>query len=99
LVGRYAFVCAREDARGRLALKIRDGLAHVVPREQPLGARLDEAPHERPVLVQRRATVGAVLLERKGEIGPGLEILVEGGERSEAEAAQRVVEVWRAHRN
>jgi hypothetical protein len=93
LVGRHSLVRTREDPRRRLALKVRDRMPYVVASEQPLGARLDEAAHERPVFVQRRPTVRTVLLECEGEIGSGLEILVERRERSEAEAAQRVVEV------
>ena len=85
-------MCAREDARGRLALQVRDGFAHVVARVEPVGVGLDEAAHERAVLVERRATVVAVLLERERQIGA-----VERRERTEAEAAQRVVEMRRAH--
>ena len=51
LVGRVALVCAREDSRGGLALQIVDCLAHVVAREEAVGMRLDEAAHERAVLV------------------------------------------------
>jgi hypothetical protein len=40
-----------------------------------------------------------VLLEGEGKIGAGVEIPVERGERSEAKAAERVVEVRRTHRN
>ena len=86
-------MCTREDPRRRLALKIGNRLAHVLAREQPLRARLDEAADKRPVLVQRRSPVGAVLFESEREVRPCFEILVERGERSEAEAAQRVVEV------
>src|SRR6185437_15584275 len=61
---------------------------------QPVGVRLDEAAHERPVLVQGRTPVRTVLLERKRKVDA-----VPGGERAEAEPAQRVVEVRRKHRN
>ena len=68
-------MCAREDPRRGLALQIGDRLAHVVAREEPVDARLDEAAHERAVLVERRPSVRAVLLEREGQVGAGVEIL------------------------
>src|SRR5439155_20323030 len=71
----------------------------VIPRVQPFRARLDEAAHERPILVERRPPVGAVLLEREREVDAGVEVAVERGERAEAEPAQRVVEKGRTHRN
>ena len=92
LVRCVALVCAREDARRGLALQIRDCFAHVVARVEPVGMRLDEAAHERPVLVQRRTAVVAVLLERERQVGA-----VERREGSKAEPAQRVVEMRRAH--
>ena len=49
---------------------------------------LDEAAHERPVLVERRPAARRVLLERERQLGPALD-----RERREAEAAQRLVEV------
>ena len=86
-----------EDPCRRLAQQIGDGVLHVDPREQPLGARLDEAAHERAVLVERRPAVRAVLLEGEREIDAVVELAREHGERAEAEAAESVVEVRRAH--
>ena len=60
----------REDPRRRLAQQVGDGVLDVDPLEQPLGARLDEAAHERAVLVERRPAVRAVLLEGEGEVAP-----------------------------
>jgi hypothetical protein len=40
-----------------------------------------------------------MLLERERKVGAAVQILVEEGERAEAEPAQRVVEQRRAHRN
>ena len=88
-----------EDPRRRLALQVAHRLADVVPGEEPVGASLDEAPNERPVLVERGTSVGSVLLERERQIGAGVEILVERGERAEAEVPKGVVEMRRAHRN
>ena len=87
----------REDARRRLAQQIGHGVLDVDPREEPLRACLDEPAHERPVLVERRPAVRAVLLEGEREIGAVLEVAGEDGEGTEAEAAERVVEVRRAH--
>jgi len=84
-----AFARAYEEIEGSL---YGDGLADVVAREEPVGVRLDEAAHERAVLVQRRAAVRPVLLEGEREVGA-----VEGRERAEAETAKRVVEVRRTH--
>ena len=92
-----SFVRVGEDPRRRLAQQVGDGVLDVDPREEPLGARLDEAAHERAVLVERRPAVRAVLLEREREVGAVLELAREDGEGAEAEAAERVVEVRRAH--
>jgi hypothetical protein len=94
LVGRQAFVCAREDLRGRLALQVGDGLAHIVALEEAVGMRFDEATYERAVLIERRPSVRPVFLEREREVGA-----VEGRERAEAETAERVVEMRRTHCN
>src|SRR5262249_51777098 len=50
-----------------------------------------------PVLVERRPTVGAVLLEGEREVDAVLEISREDREGAQAEAAECVVEVRRAH--
>src|SRR5581483_9118568 len=69
----------------------------VEPLEEPVGARLDEAAHERAVLVERRLPVRRVLLERERELAAAVELADEDGEGAEAEAAERVVEMRRAH--
>ena len=97
LVPHLSLVRVGEDPRRRLAQQVGDRVLDVDPREEPLGPRLDEAAHERPVLVERRPAVRAVLLEREGEVDAVLEIPREDGEGAEAEAAERVVEVRRAH--
>ena len=91
-------VCSRKDPCGRLTLQVGDGLAHIVAREEPFGARFHEAAHERAVFVQRRPPVRPMFLEREREVGAQVEILVERGERTEAKTAQRVVEMGSAHR-
>src|SRR5262249_48786280 len=97
LVSHVPLVRVGEDPRRRLAQQVGHGVLDVDPREEPLGPRLDEATHERPVLVERRSAVGAVLLEGGGGVGAVLELPREDGEGAEAEAAKRVVEVRRAH--
>src|SRR6266699_623977 len=46
----------------------------VEARVDRLYARLDEASHERAILVEGRAAVRAVLLEGEGEVGAGVEV-------------------------
>jgi hypothetical protein len=90
-VSDVSFVRAGEDSRSRFAQQIRDGVLDIDACEQSLRARLDEAAHERAVLVERRATVGAVLLEREREVDAVLEVPREDREGAEAEAAECVV--------
>ena len=97
LVPGVSLVRVGEDPRRRLAQQIGDGVLDVDPREEPLGPRLDEAAHERAVLVERRPTVRAVLLERERQVDAVLELAREDGEGAETEAPERVVEVRRAH--
>ena len=75
-------------AREGLAGEIVDRRLHVLAGAQPLGLTLDEALHERAVLVERRR----VLFERERQL-----LAVEDGERAEAEPAQRVVEMRGTH--
>ena len=56
--------------------------------EQSSAARLDEAPDERPVLVERRPVPRAVLLEHELDVGSLLDLATEEREGAEAEAAQ-----------
>src|SRR5262249_25531914 len=86
-----------EDARSRLLQEVCDGVLNVDPRKESRGRRLDETAHERPVFVERRSAVRAMLLEGERELYPVLELAREDGEGAEAEAAERVVKVWRAH--
>ncbi len=69
LVRGDAFVRAGEDARGRLALQVVDGGAHVVALVEAVDARLDEAAHERTVFIERRPAVRPVLLEGERQVG------------------------------
>ena len=91
-------VRAREDARGRLVLERREGLARVLAQGEPPGPLLDEGADERPVLVERRAVRARVLLERDREVGAALELEAEVEERAEAEPAERREELRRARR-
>ena len=88
----------RKDPGRGFALEIGDRVGDVEPLVQPVGARLDEAAHERPVLVQRRLPDRAVLLKRERERAAAVELADEDGERAEAKPLERVVEVRRAHR-
>ena len=97
LVSHVSLMSVGKDPRRRLAQQVGDGVLHVDPREEPLGPRLDEAAHERAVLVERRSAVRAVLLEGEREVDAVLELAREDGEGAEAEATERVVEVRRAH--
>src|SRR5438552_15489718 len=90
---------AGEDRRRRLRAQILERLPRILARGEPRRARLDEPAHERPVLVERGPSVRAVLLERERQIGPGLEVGREDGERAEAEPPQRLVKVRSLHRN
>ena len=96
-VAHVSLVGMGEDPGGGLAQQVGDRVLDVDPGEEPLGPRLDEAAHERPVLVERRPAVRAVLLEREGEVDAVLEIPREDGEGAETEAAERVMEVRSAH--
>ncbi len=88
---------AREDPRRRLAPQLLERDHGVAEPEQPAAARLDERPHERPVLVERRPVARAVLLEHELDLGAVLDLAPEEGERAEAEAAQGGMEVRCAH--
>ena len=68
---------AREDPRRLFTQEVVDRGEDVLALEQPLRARIDEAAHERPVLVERRPAVGPVLLERERQVHARVEIPVE----------------------
>ena len=90
-------VRAREDLRRRLARELLGGQARVLAPGEAVDARLHELADERAVLVERGPALGGVLLEREGQLHPVGELALEHGEGAEAEAAQGVVEVGRAH--
>ena len=82
---------AREDRGGGLAQQLVERDPRVLARRQRARARLDERPHERPVLVERRPVALHVLLERERQLVAFLERAAEEDERAEAEGAQREV--------
>jgi hypothetical protein len=53
-----------------------------------MAARLDEPADERPVLIERRAAAGSVLLEREREVGALVEVGEQGAKRPEAETPE-----------
>src|SRR5213078_4404980 len=87
----------REDRGGRLALQLVECDSRVLALLQPVRAHLDERPDERLVLVERRPSVRAMLLEGERQVGAFGELRQQRPERAETEAAQRVVEVRRTH--
>ena len=87
-----AGVRAREDPRRRLAAELLEREPRVFAPRERRRARLDERPHERAVLVQRRTPERLVLLERERHV-----LVDEQPERSEREPAQRAIEVRSAH--
>ena len=80
---------AREDRGGRLALQLLERDQRVVPAAEPWRALLDERPHERAVLVERRPAGVLVLDERDRQLGAVVELAQEVGEGAEHEAAER----------
>ena len=65
-------VGAREDRRRGLPLQIVDRVARVRQPPQRRRLLLDEAAHERPVLVERRPFPGRMLLERERDLRAAL---------------------------
>jgi hypothetical protein len=94
-----AGVRAGEDAGSRLAQELLERDPGVFPGCELARARLDEGPHERPVLVQRRPAPLHVLLECEREVVALFERPTEEDERAQAEGAQREVEVRCAYRH
>ena len=87
-------VRAREDRGGRLARQVVKSVARVRQSAQRRRMLLDEAAHERAVLVQGRSLPGRVLLERERQLRPAF-----GRERGKAERAQGLVEVQSSKRH
>ena len=82
-----------EDRRGRLALQLLEREQRVVATAKPCRALLDERPHERPVLVERRAAGVLVLDERNRQLRTVVELAQQIGEGAEHEAAERGIEM------
>ena len=99
VLGRAAArVRTRVDACRRLAGELVERDRRILPAAKPVGPRLDEVAHERPVLVERRAGRAAVLLEcKRKRVALVLELAQEVRERAEHEPTQRVVELRRAN--
>ena len=97
VVGARTRVCAREDRRRGLAPKLVDGELCVWTSAQRVRARLDERLDERPVLVERRPVVGAVLLEGEREVGAAFQLLQKRTERAEGKGPQGLMKLWSAH--
>ena len=76
-----ARVRVREDRGRRLAAQVVDRVARVGQPPQRRRLLLDEAAHERAVLVERRPVARRMLLERERQLRAALD-----GERGEAEA-------------
>ena len=83
----------REDRGGRLALELVERHLCVLEGRDRVRAILQEGADERPVLVERRAACGLVLLEREREVTPVIQLVEHRRESAQAERAQRVMEV------
>ena len=81
-------VGAREDRRRRLAAERLERDRRVAAAEQPSAARLDEAPDERPVLVERRPAARSCSSKTNGISAPCSTSRPKKRESAEAEAAQ-----------
>src|SRR4051794_40262883 len=79
---------AGEDRCGGLPLELLDGDQRVLTSPQPGRALLDESPHQRPVLVQRRPSGVLVLDKGDRKLRPLLDLTQEIRERPEREAAE-----------
>jgi hypothetical protein len=90
-------VRAREDLRGRLTPQLGDREPRVLPSRQRRGPLLDEAAHQRPVLVQRGPTGRVVLLEGERQLRALVELAVQLLESPEAETPERMLEMRRAN--
>src|SRR5258708_9056054 len=89
---------AREDRRGGLAAQLVERDQRMVAAAEPRGALVDEAAHERSVLVQSRPVLLTLLVEREWQPASALvELTQQERERAEDEAPQDELEVWRAH--
>ena len=97
LVGARAGVRTREDRGRGLAAELVHRKLRVGSSPQRVRARFDERFDERPVLVERRPVVGAVLLEGERQVGAALQLLEQRAERAEAESPETVEELRSAH--
>ena len=89
--------CAREDRGRGLAAELVHRKLRVGSSSERVRARLDERFDERPVLVERRPVVGAVLLEGERQVGAALQLLEQRTERAEAKSPKTVEELRSAH--
>jgi hypothetical protein len=85
--------CSPAWARAKIAA----AFSCVGQLHQLLRTLLDEAAHQRPILVQRGPARGGMLLEGEGNLGAVRDIDLQLGEGSEAKEAQRVIEVRSAN--
>ena len=88
---------AREDRRSRLALQLLDRDQRIGSAAQARRPLLDERPHERAVLVQRRPARVLVLDERHRQLGPVVELTEQEREGAEGEAAESKLELRSAN--
>ena len=79
---------AGEDRGCRLAQQLVEGDPGVVPAGEDTRTRLDERPHERPVLVEGRPAALHMLLEGERQVVTFLERTAEEDERAQTEGAQ-----------
>ena len=86
-----------EDGCGRFALQLLERDQRIVASAKPRCALLDERPHERPVLVQRRPPAVLVLHEGDRQLGALVELAEQIGERAEHEPAEGVLEMRSAN--
>ena len=91
--------CVRtgEDRRGGLAPQLLEREQRVLAAAEPRLALLDEAAHERAILVQRGPVALDVLLERERKRLAVVDLAHQKGERAEHEAPERMVEVRRTN--
>ena len=92
-------VGAGEDRGRRLAQELVERDPGVLPAGQCAGARLDEGPHKRPVLVERRAAALDVLLEGERQVVAFLERTAEEDEGAETKGAQGEMQLRCAYRH
>ena len=87
----------REDRRRRLTAQVVERESRVLASGEPVRPRLDVAAHERPVFVEGRPPRRWMLLERERQLLAAPDLVVKEAKRSEAEAAERAVDVRSAY--